>query len=102
MGGFVALFQGLRNKNKDRKDPESEPRDRNALATPAERQPMPTYETDARRAALRDLSGDSDGQDMVNATRQAFAPQQTQAPNEHDATRNRFRSMFANTAPRRY
>lgn len=111
MGGFIALFQGLKNKNKDRKDAESEPRDRNALATPAERQAMPTYETDARKAALRDLSGDGTGDD----TRAAFSGLQMQQPqaqppretsgaamSEHEAARARMRSMFSNTAPRRY
>jgi hypothetical protein len=106
-GGFVMsiidTFKGFFGGKKSDKDKQQAQPNANALAAPAERQAAPTFETEARQAALRDLSGDSGGADATAATREAFAPRQAQAsPNEHDRTRDQFRSMFSNTAPRRY
>jgi hypothetical protein len=100
---IIDTFKGFFGGKKSKNQAQPEAADKNALAAPAERQAAPTFETEARQAALRDLAGDSGGADATAATRDAFAPRQAQAsPNEHDRTRDQFRSMFSNTAPRRY
>jgi hypothetical protein len=112
---IIDTFKGFFGGKKSDKDKQQAQPNANALAAPAERQAAPTFETEARQAALRDLAGDSGGADATAATRDAFAPRQQEPPrersggaitpselNEHDRTRNQFRSMFSNTAPRRY